>query len=405
MSGILHLVLRYLWFNRIKTFILLACLTLPLLLPVAVNALVQHYDTILLARAEATPLVVGAKGNRYDLVLKSLYFDTAYAGQVTMADDVAIRERGYGKAIPLHLVHSAHRFDAGTDPATLVEGAPLVGTNLAYFDFRGLRVAEGTPPLFLGDAVVGARAAQRMDVGTGDSILSDPRAAYDPSKAFQLKMPVVGVLAPSGTPDDDAVFVDVKTAWVIDGVGHGHTDLQTVADNSVVDPTRTTAANVVATAKLLEYQEITDENRSSFHFHGEPGSYPLTSIILLPEDAKARTIAAGWYALNETRDLLDPTAVVTELMGLVFQVKTFFDANFVLVIVTTGLLVALVLFLSYRLRRPEMETLYKIGCGRMTVFWLQSVELVLLLAVAAGVAAAGAALSIRWAPEIFGLLS
>ena len=36
----------------------------------------------------ATPLIVGAKGNRYDLVLKSLYFDTAYAEQVTMADDV-----------------------------------------------------------------------------------------------------------------------------------------------------------------------------------------------------------------------------------------------------------------------------------------------------------------------------
>ncbi|MBL27649.1 MAG: hypothetical protein CMM50_08890 [Rhodospirillaceae bacterium] len=405
MNGILRLVLRYLWFNRIKSIVLIACLTLPLLLPVAVNALVQHYNTVLLARAEATPLIVGAKGNRYDLVLKSLYFDTAYAEQVTMADDVTIKERGYGKAIPLHLFHAVHRFDAEADPATLVENAPLVGTSLAYFKFRGLEVADGSLPLFLGDAVIGARVAARMGVGVGGFLLSDPRSAYDPAKAFQLKMPVVGVLAPSGTPDDDAVFIDVKTAWVIDGVGHGHANMQTIADSTVIDSSRTTKTNVVATAKLVEYQEITDENRSSFHFHGEPGSYPLTSIILIPEDSKARTIAAGWYALNETRDLLDPTVVITELMGLVFQVKTFFDANFILVIVTTGLLVALVLFLSYRLRRPEMETLYKIGCGRMTVFWLQSVELILLLAISAGMAAAGAALSIQWAPEIFGLLA
>ena len=30
-------------------------------------------------------------------------------------------------------------------------------------------------------------------------------------------MTVTGVLAPTGTPDDDAVLVDIKTAWVIEG--------------------------------------------------------------------------------------------------------------------------------------------------------------------------------------------
>ena len=48
---------------------------------------------------------------------------------------------------------------------------------------------------------------------------------YDLSAEYPLKMRVTGILAPTGTPDDLAVFTDVKTAWVIDGIGHGHDDL------------------------------------------------------------------------------------------------------------------------------------------------------------------------------------
>ncbi|MEZ4472556.1 MAG: hypothetical protein R3F60_17540 [bacterium] len=33
---------------------------------------------------------------------------------------------------------------------------------------------------------------------------------------------MVGTFEPNGTPDDDGVFVDVKTTWVIAGISHGH---------------------------------------------------------------------------------------------------------------------------------------------------------------------------------------
>ena len=41
------------------------------------------------------------------------------------------------------------------------------------------------------------------------------------------KTVVVGVLPPTNTPDDDGIFVDIKTAWVIQGIGHGHEDVVT----------------------------------------------------------------------------------------------------------------------------------------------------------------------------------
>lgn len=399
MSGVLRLAWRHLRYHWGRSLILVACLTMTMLLPLSVQRLVDHYEATLRARAASTPLVVGAKGNRFDLVLKSLYFETGYADRVSMADVDEVDERGFGRAIPVYVRHTAHKHVAdGTADDPAFESAPVVGTTLAYLDLRGLEVADGTPPLFLGDAVVGAEAARTLRVAPGDALLSDPLAAYDPARSFQLKMPVVGVLAPSGTPDDRAVFVDLKTAWVIDGIGHGHDDPRTVRDDGVVDRAQSTEDNVVATKKLARYQEITPENRSSFHVHAERADLPVTSLILVPKNDKQRTIALGWYNLHETRQLLEPAAVVEELMGLVFEIKRFFDANFVIVTATTGLLVTLVLLLSYRLRREEMATLAKIGCPRGTAIWLQASELLVLLGASALLAGLGSALALHAAP-------
>ena len=82
----LYLAWRYLLFHKMKTTILLACLGLTFLLPLGVHFLVGYYETTLAARALGTPLVIGAPGNRFDLVLKSLYFATDYADAVDMCE-------------------------------------------------------------------------------------------------------------------------------------------------------------------------------------------------------------------------------------------------------------------------------------------------------------------------------
>jgi putative ABC transport system permease protein len=403
-SGVLRLAWRHARHRWGRSLILIACLTVTLMLPLAVKRLVDHFEQDLMARALATPLVVGAKGNRFDLVLKSLYFDTDYAEAVTMADVEPVEERGFGRAIPLHARYSAHSMEGGEEAGSF-ESMPVVGTTLAYFDFRGLTLADGTRPLFLGDAVVGATAAERLGVGVGDAVLSDPLNAYDPAQSFQLKMPVVGVLAETGTPDDGAIFVDLKTAWVLEGIGHGHEDLRTVENSGIVDEERSDESNIVATARLARYQEITPENRGSFHFHGDRSGFPITSFILVPASDKMRTIALGWYNLSETRELLEPQVVVSELMGLVFRIKRFFDANAIVVGATTALLVALVLLLSWRLREREMATLFKIGCARGVMAGLQVVEILMLLAVSVGLALAGALAAVQAAPWFFTALA
>jgi putative ABC transport system permease protein len=385
MKATLLLTWRYLTYNRAKTVIMVAALTITLFLPMALQLMIGYYESDLAARAESTPLLIGATGNRYDLVLKSLYFSAETPPPVSMAIVEDVRESGLAEAIPLH-----NRFTAG--------GKPLVGTSLDYFGFRGLRTEAGTLPRRLGDCVLGAAVAQDLGIGDGQGLLSDQSSLYDIASIYPLKMRITGVLAPSGTPDDHAVFADIKTVWIIEGIGHGHDEL---AGAQVLS---SEPGRVVGNASVHEFTEISDANIADFHFHGPPSEFPVSAIIARPHSAKSATMLKARYHVRDGEQLLEPEAVIRELMGIVFRVKRFFDANFALVSLSTALFLGLVVMLSLRLRRREMETMFRIGCARRTILRLQVAEIALVLLLSVALAATLAGLLRLGAPRLVMLL-
>jgi putative ABC transport system permease protein len=185
------------------------------------------------------------------------------------------------------------------------------------------------------------------------------------------------VLEPSGTPDDLAVFVDLKTAWVMQGIGHGHQDLSRVQDPTLVIGRE--GKSVVASAKVVEYQEITEANRDSFHFHGESSSYPLSAAIVVPQDERAGTLLLGRLVDGSLGgQLIRPRAVVGDLMNTVFRIKEILDLAVAIVGTAAVLALALVFSLSFRLRERELQTNFEIGASRGTTARLLVAELLLL---------------------------
>ena len=356
---------RYVAFNKAKTGILVACVSLTLFLPLFLSRMISGFETQLMVRAESTPLVVGVKGSRFDLALHALHFRGRTPDALSMSDCRAIQDSELAAAIPLFSRYQAR-------------GYPIAGTTLDYFEQRSLRVAQGESLSMLGDCVLGANVARELGLKPGDRLLSDPKNVFDIAGDYPLRMRVVGVLGASESPDDDAVFVDLKTGWVIEGIGHGHKDMEKAPDGDVV--LARTDTNVVANSALPQYMEITEGNAASFHFHAEPDELPITAILIWPRDEKSRALLLGRFtADNSVAQILGSVEVVREMLELVFKVKRFFDANFALVAASTGMFLALTILLSLRLRRREMQTLFQIGCSRGTVVWLQASELMIVL--------------------------
>jgi len=102
--------------------------------------------------------------------------------------------------------------------------------------------------------------------------------------------------------------------------------------------------------------------------------------------------------------MLVPARVIEELMGIVFQVKRFFDANFALICLVTLLFMVLVVMLSLRIRKREMETMFRIGCSRTTVFRLQIAELCIVLFISLMLAGALSGTLLWYAPKLVKLL-
>jgi putative ABC transport system permease protein len=361
----LYIAWRYVSFNKAKTATLVACIVLIAFLPVSLELLLDESERQLMSRAVTTPLVVGAKGSALDLVMNTLYFGDEVPELIAMEASGRVMETDLALPIPVYV-----RFRA--------RGYAIVGTTLDYFEFRGLKVAEGRQIAVLGDCVVGANVAEKLNLKPGETLISSPETLFDLAGVYPLKMKVTGVLEKSHTSDDLAIFVDIKTAWVIQGLGHGHQDVTVLKDPTLV--LRRTKDNVAATAKLYHYMEITDENIDSFHFHGDITGYPITAVIVVPYDAKSGTILQGRYLSKaETLQIVKPEDVIDGLLQNIFRIKNVLDAVISVVALATVMAIVLVFALSLRLRQREIETVFKLGCSRMTIARLVASEIFIIV--------------------------
>jgi putative ABC transport system permease protein len=357
MNHILYLAWRYLLHHPTKTLLLSIAVAVTLFLPAGLLVLANQSEAEFTARANATPLLLGARGSPLELTLGSLYFRNVNLPVVPYGELNQLEEAKLGLPIPLML-----KYRSGDDP--------IVGTSLDYLRFRKLRIVEGNHFTRLGDCVVGAKVAKQRGLKTGDKALSRPVEAFDVAGVHPLNMRITGLLAPTGTADDEAIFCDVRTTWVIAGLGHGH------KKNREPLP-----------GQAGEYNEVTDDNLDSFHFHGDENSFPLSAIIVVPNDEKAATRLLGRYHTpTSTMQMIEPGTVMAELLANVVRIKKLALAALALVGLCAFLLVGLVLVLSYRQRSTERNFLMQLGASRRRVAFL-------ILAEAGFVLVAGAALA------------
>jgi putative ABC transport system permease protein len=361
MRDCLYLAWRYLAYHWVKTTILVTSITLIIFLPAGLRVLVKQSKEKLTARADVTPPVIGKKGSPLELVLNSVYFTGQIPELMQYSEAARVNRTGFASAIPLYV-----RFHS--------QGDPIVGTSLDYFELRGLEVKSGRQMGRLGDCVIGAKVARKRRIRPGDSVISSPDRVFDIAGVYPLKMHVTGVLAFSDSPDDDAIFTDIKTTWVIEGMAHGHEDLSKPAAASRVLKRK---GNVyVGNASVVQYNEITDENIDSFHFHGDPAMFNMTSLIAVPPDHKSETLLIGRYRTGENvHQVVKPDSVLRELLATILAVERFVVAGLVVVGFSTLATASLVFMLSLRLRRREITTMDKIGGSRGRVLVLVLCEI------------------------------
>lgn len=351
-------------------------IAVALFLPWLSGRLGATVEASLLSRALSTPIVVGREGDTHDLVMAAVYFRGDVVAPLTEADVLALDGRTGTRAIPVHLGHTAG-------------GVRVVGTDLAYLDQRGLTV-DGRAPAVLGEVVVGSAVAARRGIGVGDQLRSDVRNPYDVSGAFPLLLQVVGVLHPAGSVDDEVILADLKTAWVMDGLLHGH------EDGEAGDVLAVSSDHVALAPSLFFHTEIDAENLARFHLHGGPQDRPVSAALIFPEDARAHDTLLGAVELQDRVQAVRPEVVVRRLLGMLGRLQDWLTAAVALVWLSTAGMVATVVALTLRIRRDELVLMRRLGASAGRVAMVVGVELSMIAALGFGVAVVAAEAMVWW---------
>lgn len=365
-GGIAYLAFRSLRRHPLRSFVLVATVGIVLGLPLVIDAALGAYVDAVTARARSTPLLAGPWGGATDLLLDALYLRPNDRASIECG---AVERACAGvdaEIVELHLRHRA-------------AGFPLVGTDLDYFELRGLECADGGLPLRLGDCVLGADAARELGLGAGDTLLSDPEGVLDVVGGFGTRLRITGVLARRGTADDGAIFCDVKTSWVIDGIGHGHANVDAPIRYGEVPS---------APTDLAQASAVDETNIESFHFHGDPATFPISAAIVVPETAEDGLLVRGRLAtVEDGAQSIVPTRALDDLLGVVLRVQGIVEMLTVMLGCATALLLLLVGILALRLRQVELATLKAIGVPRRAIVALIASEWCMVLVAGAATSA------------------
>jgi len=374
MRDSLFLAWQYLRHHRLTTAVLVAAVTLIIYLPAALQVIVANAERHFRSRADTTPLIVGPRGSQLELVLGTLYFDNQSADFMRLEQFKRIEKQELGHAIPLHTRFAARDHQ-------------IVGTTENYFRLRRLRADRGRVWNMLGECVIGARVADRLDIQVGDRIPVSTSTAFVLDSP-PLRLSVAGIFAANETPDDEAIFVSLETTWIIEGLGHGHTR---------------GAKHGSPEAEL--FTDITRENAASFHFHGRRDRFPITAIIVIPASDKAETILLGQYfSPDETAQIVRPRQVMDSLLKRVVMVRSYMIAIITLVSMVTLVMMALVIALSIRLRRAEIVTMSKMGCSRHAIAAILGCQIAIILVSSCAIAAMLTAATNEFGPELVRML-
>ncbi len=158
--------------------------------------------------------VMGSRGSKLSLVLFAVFHMDKAPGTLTLKDleEIQSNRREIKTAVPI-VVGDNHR------------GYRIVGTTRGFFD---VEYATGKPHTVRApgrlfreksqEAVIGSHVARQLGLRLGDEFKPMHGVSYDPNAVeHPAKYLVVGVLEPSNTPADHAIWIPLKGAQNMPG--------------------------------------------------------------------------------------------------------------------------------------------------------------------------------------------
>lgn len=345
-------------------------ISLGVALVVAVLVIHSTIDRAFRRGAQGYDLIVGAKGGQLPLVLGTVFYLQLTQQQLEPVS-YEVYERltsglwanGVDVAVPVCLGHE-------------YKNCPVVATNqemferLRYGNDQKYRWTEGRnfqdeEPF---EAVVGAVAADKAGLKVGSTFqpVATGRERIEPGKEGHEPFTVVGILAPTGTPNDRAIFINMEGFFRC--------------------PAHAQEADEPADKPSGKNAQPTDPSGKTQSQHEHGHEHPLTAILVrTKQDENPREALGLPDEINRNTDpktpamAVKPTMVIYDFFdNVVGNVQLVLLVLAVLVVVVAGIGIMVSIYNSMSDRRHDIAVMRALGASRMIIMSVILMESILL---------------------------
>lgn len=309
---------------------------------------------------EPFPILEGAKGSPYQLVINTIFLRDRPIGNISYEEVEKLRESGKAdQVIPLAFGDS-------------FRGFRIVGTEPDIFRYQPnkkaapwLSVAEGRAFEGPKEAVIGAETAKKAGLAIGSTFKSMHGFSDIGSHEHKEEFTVTGILAPAGGPYDTAILVNIGDVWE----EHRHKEGEP-RRGGIVRP---------GIKKAPEADASAEEMRR------ESGKGDVTAVLVHPKGYKEamQLLSAAQRDKNSQTQLIFPSQTLISLYSMAGQSKEFWQYLTGGMIGAAILITLLAMYWNGLSRLSEFALLRALGAGSAIVMKLLAAEEAILLAAGA----------------------
>lgn len=365
-------------------------------------------------------LLVSADSSPLTTVLNALFYAAPPQRPISLAKADQIRG-----LFPFEWVLPTQQGDSyrghptlAIDPIFFEKFEPVVGEPWRFVAGRPLRRVGPDQPF---EVVVGATVAQESSLGLGDRVhlthgsgssREDHGHVHD-----EYAYEVVGVLEPTGTAHDRALFVDLESSWIL----HAHDRRERdgslhpkEGDGAEADADH--AHDQDSQHDEHDHHDHAHDDHDHDHEHDHDHDHALTTAADLIDDDRlvtglllrlpSRSGSGTPAALQQVHDMLrrdttimvaNPAEEVRKLLSIVGNVDGLFLTMAVAVLVSSAIAIMLALYDGMTARRRQIAVLRVLGFSRGRLAGLVLTESALIGAMGAAVGVALSFVGLRLA--------
>lgn len=342
-------------------------MALGVALVVAVLVIYHVLDRSFRRSSQGYDMIVGpAKGGPLEVVLSTVYYLQAPRG-----------------TIPYEIYEELHHGRFATEVAAAIPvciggsyaGFPVVGTVPELFEefrYLGDRPYEFEPggrnfnPDAKFEAVIGATVARKAGLRVGDTFRVTHGLADTGGHEHPDEFTIVGVLKPTGTPNDRALFVNIEGFWTL----HQHDASQARADGD-----EETAPENESGGHGDEAEATSGSERDGHE------SRELTAVLVKRDwtnSAKAMALPVLVNKEAGVQSVIPAEEVAKLFEGLLGNIQTVLLIFAVLIVVVAGIGLMVSIYNSMNERKMEIAIMRALGAKRSTVMAVILLESILL---------------------------